>query len=207
MTLTITLLHLVWQFERLNSGIPGKHKTPISRGVSLQRCQRWGRLPKSRNGVAFFGSRGGAGRQKWPFLGTAPPFFAYFGAPSLVSPAFGSPFMSKCLWGANIHWSDVMWTVWDEYDKNIDSPALSKENMSIVQLQISQFILLYVILTMNGWCLHGSLGEGMNEWLTTWMGGRCVLGGFEWMIGDWSPGHEGMGTGRDRASEDGCTVQ
>ena len=129
-TLTITLLHLVWQFERLNSGIPGKHKTPISRGVSLQRCQRWGRLPKSRNGVAFFGSRGGAGRQKWPFLGTAPPFFAYFGVPSLFSPAFGSPFMSKCLWGANIHWSDVMWTVWDEYDKNIDSPSMSKENMS-----------------------------------------------------------------------------
>ena len=27
------------------------------------------------------------------------------------------------------------------------------------------------------------------------------------MIGDRSPEHEGMGTGRDRASEDGCTVQ
>ena len=23
-----------------------------------------------------------------------------------------------------------MWTVWDEYDKNIDSPSMSKENMS-----------------------------------------------------------------------------
>ena len=136
--------------------------------------------------------------------------------PSPVPPAFRSPFMSECLCGANIHWSDVMWTgnnasqwFWDEYDKNTGSPALSKENMSNYKsislkamnssssqktdVKVSK-MLLYVILAMNGWCLHGSLGEGMNEWLTRWMGGRCVLGGFEWMIGDRSPEHEGMGS-------------